>query len=273
MFNKIFPINFFPKTIFRKIQGVYYTDDYKRVNCDQKSFYNTIISSGCKKIIAKPTIDTSSGRGIHIFELDNTEYYEHYTGEKLNIEYMKKNYNNDWIVQDVVEQSSYIQQFNKMSVNTIRLTLYRSVSDNQLHITSGIIRIGGKDSIVDNAHQGGGFIGINMSGHLNKNVCDQYGRTFNTFNGIDFSKGEFIIPNWNNIIMFAKSVGNYIFHHRLIALDIVLNENNTPMLLEINLSGYSPWLFQFTSGPALGNYADEIMNYCREIVKNKISIK
>lgn len=167
------------------------------------------------------------------------------------------------IIQEGVDQSEYISQFNPTSVNTLRLSMYRSVKDDRCHITGAIMRIGGKGSIVDNAHAGGCYVGIYPDGHFCKNVLDQYGVRKSIFNDVDFSSNTFMYPNWDKVIEFGKSVGQYVPHHRLIALDIVLDRNNNPKLIEFNIEGYSAWLFQYTIGTAFGKFTDEILDYCK----------
>ena len=124
------------------------------------------------------------------------------------------------------------------------------------------MRIGGKGSVVDNAHAGGCYVGIHLDGTLCHEVLDQYGRRSENFNGVDFTQ-NFIYPRWNEVTEFARSVGKYVPHHRLLALDIVLDKNNNPRLIEINCLYYSSWLFQYTIGPSFGKFTDEILEYCR----------
>lgn len=90
------------------------------------------------------------------------------------------------------------------------------------------------------------------------------------FNDIDFENNEYIIPNFDNICKFAVNVSDKIIYHNLVALDIALNENCEPVLIESNIGGFSAWLFQFTNGSAFGDFTDEIMDYC---IKNYHSLK
>ena len=177
---------------------------------------------------------------------------------------MKQHFGRDFIIQEGVEQSECISQFNPSSVNTLRLSLYRSVKYNQCHITGAIMRIGSKGSVVDNAHAGGCYVGIHSDGSFCKEVMDQFRVKRKLFNGIDFSIGSYVYPNWDKVIEFGKSVGQYVPHHRLIALDIVLDKNNNPHLIEFNIEAYSSWLFQYTIGTAFGKFTDEIIDYCKD---------
>ena len=72
------------------------------------------------------------------------------------------------------------------------------------------------------------------------------------------------MPYYDKVIDFAKDVARHIPHHRLLALDIMLDENNNPRLIEFNVEKYSVWLFQFTTGGAFGEFTDEIIDYCAE---------
>ena len=52
----------------------------------------------------------------------------------------------------------------------------------------------------------------------------------------------------------------------------VLDKENNPKMLEVNIGGFSAWLFQFTSGTAFREYTDEILDYCYNN-KHKLKFK
>jgi hypothetical protein len=216
--------------------------------------------------VIKPTLDSSSGTGVRFFKKsDNGQMYDEESGELLTKDLLDTSYpEKNFIVQETFKQSAFMSQFNPTSVNTLRIQVYRSVKDNQIHVPNIVMRIGGKGALVDNAHAGGAFIGIMQSGKLQNFVCNQYGQKSNTFNDLDFSKNEFVLPNFEEIVSFAKKVGQRIHHARLVALDVVLDESNNPKLLEYNIGGFSLWLFQFTTGTAFGEWTDEIIEYVKE---------
>lgn len=95
-------------------------------------------------------------------------------------------------------------------------------------------------------------------------VLDQYGRKFAVFNHIDFGVQQQIpFELWKKVLDFAKTIGGCIPHCRLLALDLMIDNNGNPRLVEFNVEYYSMWLFQFTVGPAFGEYTDEIIDYCK----------
>lgn len=264
MFDKMFKPGTLPKTIFRKIRGFYYDEEYNNINLSEnRDLYDILQLSGCKAIIIKPSVDSCSGNGIKLFKKNDNDWIEIGSDNKLTIEYLNANYNGDIIVQECVEQADFMSYFNPTSVNTLRLTLYRSIKTNECYIPSAIIRIGANGSLVDNAHAGGGYVGIKVEdGSLCNKVLNQYGESNTSFNGIDFTQ-EHKIPNWDRVIEFARYIGKNVPHHRLLALDIMVDKYDNPRLIEFNCEGYGMWVFQFTTGSAFGEYTDEIIEYCK----------
>jgi hypothetical protein len=266
IYDKLFPAGYLPRTILRKINGMYHDEQYKLIEMSEQRFSQILEKSGVDRIVIKPSVGGQSGIGVRLFYKTTgtaTSWRDVTTDELLNLTYLDKNYGPHIIIQEAVTQSDFLSQFNPSSANTLRLALYRSVSDNECHIVGAFMRIGGKGSVVDNTHAGGYFIGIQPDGTFCHEVCNQFGQLLTTFNDIDFTK-DYHYPKWDEVTDFAKSVGKYILHHRLLALDIILDKNDKPHLIEYNIEGYSVWGYQFTNSCALGHYTDEIIDYCKE---------
>lgn len=266
MFDKVLANipNACPNTLFRRIGGFYYDANYQTIEETNDDILNQYLD-GYRKIIVKPTIDTSSGIGIRFYELLNGKWVDLQSGEPLSLLKLEKELGGDYIVQEAMKQSAFMAQFNPTSVNTLRLFTYRSVKDNQVHVLNAIMRIGRNGSLVDNAHQGGATIGINIeTGELNHFMVDQDAKYFTTFNDIDFEKESFVIPEWKRIKDFAKQIGEANIYHRCLNMDIMIDENGHPRFIEYNLTQMSVWLFQFNNGSCYGKFTDEIIEYCRE---------
>lgn len=264
MFDKLFGSEVMPQTILRKMHSFYYDRDYRRINLTcTETLIGILDSSDCTKIVVKPAVDSSSGNGVRLFEKKKGAWFEMDSNQMLDLHYLNEYYGDDIIIQECLKQADCLSYFNPTSVNTLRLTLYRSVVTDECHIPSAIIRIGKNGALVDNAHAGGGYVGIKADGTLCNKVLNQYGDETTAFNGIDFTK-EYKIPNWDGVVEFAKHIGRNVPHHRLLALDIMIDSNGFPRLIEFNCNSYSMWLFQFTVGAALGEYTDEILEYCKK---------
>lgn len=280
MFDRLMPKEYFAKTLLRKMNGFYYTKDYERISIDENSLIEILDNAYISKFIIKPSVEGSSGAGVRCFEKRKGEWYLYGANDKLSLNYLETNYGKDFIIQEFLEQHESINHFCPTSVNTLRLTLYRSVKDDKCVVPSAIMRIGNMGSVVDNAHAGGCFVGIDIeNGNLMNCVLDQYGRRYGTFNNIDFGLQQQIPYDlWIKVLQFIKSIGKYVPHHRLLALDIMIDKNGNPRLIEFNVEYYGMWAFQFSVGAAFGKYTDEILDYCRErqdsleyviLIKNK----
>ncbi len=264
IFDKLFPEGTCPRTVLRKMGGFYYNREYAfmKISSDLE-LEEALLGSRTDQICVKPSVDTGSGVGVAFYARHGRLWYELSTGKLMTLSGLNKTYGGDFIIQERLSQSEELSYFNPTSVNTIRMTLYRSVRNDECAVPSAIMRIGGKDSLIDNAHAGGAFVGIHDDGRLCGKVLDQYGRERTVFNGVDFS-GEHRIKDWDSIVTFAKKVGGCIPHMRLLALDIMIDSSGKPRLIEFNCTGYSMWLFQYTLCGAFGKYTDEIIEYCRE---------
>ena len=265
MFDRVLCLKFnklvTPQTYIRNINGIYYDIDYNKISKENLIFTELCDSN---RIIVKPSVGSSSGKGILFFEKTGNKFIGGEDGQhELSISLLDKIYKENYVIQKAVRQSAYISQFSSTSVNTLRIQVYRSVKTGEVHVINTIIRLGKEGSLLDNAHAGGCFVGIDVnSGKLSNKVLNQYGVQFDTFNNIDFKNNTYVIPNFENVKKFAKKVGECISHHNIIALDIMLDEDNQPMLIEYNIDAFSLWLFQFTGNTAFGEYTDEIIEYC-----------
>lgn len=258
MFPEIVGKEYAPRTIVCRINGSNLLDaEFKNADDDLSKY-----TANATSLILKPSVNTSKGRGIMKFEKKGEDFVS--VGDNIVLsEAFLLSYQKDFCLQETISQHGFMSKLCPTSVNTIRLCLYRSVSSEESVVTAGIARIGKDGAFVDNVHSRGMMIGVDVAtGELGKYVIDQYGNKQSSWNGIDYSKSVYTIPNWNDVISFAKYVGSRIHHHRLIALDIALKENGKPILIEYNLSGFSYCAYMYTNREVFGKYTDEIIDYC-----------
>lgn len=263
VFDKLFKEGIMPKTIFRKINGFFYDDKYENLQLKtDEQLKGMLRNASVDKIVIKPSIDTSSGSGVRLFQRKGIDWIEVEDNNYLSLNFIEANYGNDFIVQECLKQADFMSYFNPTSVNTIRMSVYRSVKDNKCHCVSAFLRIGAQGSLVDNAHAGGCFVGISNNGELGQCVFNQYGESRSEFNCVNF-KEKHIIPNWDKIVAFAHYVGSNVYHHRFLGLDIMIDNLGNPRLIEYNIKSCGVWAFQFASGSVFGEYTDEIIEYCK----------
>lgn len=249
-----------PRIILCRINGGSLLDSAYR--CAEKDISH--YTGNIDRLILKPSVNSSSGRGIVMFCRNNNSFVAVNEGIVLTKDYLI-DYAKDFCLQEAITQHSFMNDLCSSAVNTIRLCLYRSVKNDEPIITASILRIGKNGSIVDNAHAGGMFIGIDVTtGKLGQHVMDQYGNKSEIWNGVDFTNKALFIPNWDMVLDFAKNIGRRILHHRLIALDIAIKEDGKPVLIEYNINCFSYWLFMLTNQECFGDYTDEVIEYCKK---------
>lgn len=220
-------------------------------------------SQHLKSVILKPSVDSSSGVGVMLFKINQDQFVDS-GGNVLDGAFLEA-YGNDFVIQKVLNQHPYINQFCSTSVNTLRISAYRSVKDEEIVVSGALMRIGATGSFVDNAHAGGRFVGININdGSIQKTTLDQYGTKINTWNGIDFSKSDFTIPNWDRIIDFARNIASRNKQMRLLALDICLCDDGSPKLVEVNVGGFSYWLYMYCGQDIFDGRLQEVIDYCKK---------
>lgn len=261
MYDKLLPKEFLAESLFRCIDGICCDGDYRVLsNCDDKKLLE--LCTKYDRIIIKPTRDTGNGSRILLYQKQGTCYLPIEHEQDFSIKNLTAYLEGNFVIQECLKQSSFTSQFNPTSVNTFRVFTYKSVKTNDVHVLGIVFRMGKANTFVDNNHAGGKYIGVFHDGSFaNPCVFDQYGNTYNTFNGIDFSKTKFIVPDFEVVLNFSKTVAEHIFHNRTLDLDVMIDSKGNCKLVEFNVDMCSPWLYQFTTGPVYGDYTDEVIEY------------
>ncbi len=247
-----------PRTLFRSVNGLLYDGEYNAINKEEfnKLFY------GVERIIVKPSRDMG-GHGVSLFiKRDDGCFYDN-ENNKISLNFLLERYDRNFLIQECLNQSAYMKQFNPTSVNTLRIATYRDVNNGEIHILGAVLRIGGKGAFIDNACSGGSFVSVDDNGCLGKYACTQYGQTSVMYNGINFATSTFIIPEYDKIKEFAKSVAKKLPHMSLFANDIAIDENGNPKLIEINTTDFSYWFYQFNGRAVFGKHTDNIIEYAK----------
>jgi hypothetical protein len=269
MYDKLLPQSYLAKSFFRNIHGMCYNERYDVIR-QPNDIDLSALCCEVEKIIVKPTINTGNGDHILVFEKKGLSFNPVNHNVPFSLPTIAAIYSNsDFVIQECLEQSEFTAWFNPSSVNTFRVFTYKSVRDDIVHVLGIVFRIGANNALVDNCHAGGKYIGINHDGSFaNDCVFDQYGNKYPEFNGIDFRNQRFVVPEFEKVMEFSKSVGEKICHNRTLDLDVMIDKEGNPKLIEFNVDMCSPWLYQFTTGPVFGVFTDEVIESVKKHNKN-----
>lgn len=239
-----------PQTIGRIIDGVILDADYKTIT--KKSLLDACVNS--KTVIFKPSIGTVGGKGISFWDnsIDSTERL---------IEIIEENKNA--IIQEVVKQSTTLAQLHPLSLQTIRImTMY---SAGKAEIVSSVLRMGQGNAKVDNVCAGGIAVGIDEMGSLRKYAYNVNGIKFEKHPTTDVEFEGIQIPNFIDCCNLVKSLAPRLGRtQRLISWDISLDINNTPVLIEANLTYGQLDFHQMCNGPLFKEKIVQILKTIKE---------
>ena len=122
----------FPSTVFRCMDGVLLDSKYKVLNEEEAL---GLLDDG-KKYAIKPTIDTNSSKGFHSINCNSGNIM--CAGRSIkSIGDLKEIEGENFIVQPFMKQHKNLSQFCSTNVNPIRITTYRSVKDEAIHVLDG----------------------------------------------------------------------------------------------------------------------------------------
>jgi len=259
-YNKYYPdLNIFPETLIRNINGIFYNGNYECLKENIEKYFEDE-----PKIIVKPSLDSGGGRKVQIFYRQNDDLYYNNQGEKLDIDYLKKNFKKDYLVQKCIQSQDFFRKLNETSLNTVRIFTYRSVKTNDIIINNSVLRIGKKGAEVDNQASGGISCFIDENGRLSKHAIDKYGNKYFNIPSNPASKfsdlGE--VPRFNEIKEIAKEIAKRNYYHRLLGLDFCVDSENNIKLVEINNEESEINFFQMFGASLFREYTDEIIEYC-----------
>jgi len=206
-------------------------------------------------LILKPSVGTSCGIRVMKF-YRNGNVYISTTGVTLTLDFLH-DFGSDWILQEAIEQHPFTARNCASATNSMRIVVYRSVVDEQPHVTSAYFRFGGQGAVVDNAHAGGRYMAIDIpTGRLAENMFDEFGNRY------PFPDAGCIMPSWDAAVELSCHVARCIPHHHLFALDVAIDKNGKPMLLEYNIGGFSSHAGYHVGQTVFGPYLPEVIDYC-----------
>lgn len=206
------------------------------------------------EVFFKPARDSNSGRNCILLDLRDGK--DRATGKAVSD--ILSDYGKDFIAQEVIKPSEQLARLHPQSVNTLRIVTY--IWKGKVFHFPVILRMGLGQSVVDNSHQGGIFIGVDDEGNLLEcafsEFQDRYHEHPNT--GVVF-KGYFI-PGVPLAIETVKAIHQRIPHTGIVSWDVTIGKQEEIVIVEINLLGQSIWGIQMAHGRgAFGENTEEIL--------------
>ena len=245
-YNRWFSEGIFPEDLFHRIDGQYYTVNLEKSNYDTlQELSNKLVYP----VILKPNKNTYGGEDVNIVESSK---------ELLKLAGDRENF----ILQKRINQHDFFKNLYPQSLNTIKVNLYRSVTDDKLHILSMSLRIG-KDGYLDNESLGGINTMVRSDGYLNGYAIDKLGRKYEEHpkTGMRFNCK---VPEIEKLKSLSLRVGKKVFYTRIFSLDACYDKTGKWRIIELNTNGQSIRFSQYGGQPFFGRFTNEVIEYCKE---------
>ena len=244
LYYKLYNPEWFPKPFLHVIEGRVYDTGFRQLGPDA---WASQIRKLAYPVLLKPNRGTAGGKGVKIVK--NPDELRQSIQE-----------NGHLVVQELLHQHPFFERFNACGLNTVRVYLYRSVTDDMLVFLNSALRMGVGGSL-DNETAGGIVVYIDEEGKLSGVARDKYGRQFEKHpdTGLRFHDS---IPYFGELKKASLEVGNQVLYGRLFCLDLYLDPTGTWRLIEINMHGQTARFAQYAGRAFFGDYTDEVVDYC-----------
>jgi len=246
-YNHWFEKGIFPTDYFHNIDGEFLNADLERIS--QRDL-DELIKEISFPVIIKPNKDTYGGKNVMMIENPETLI--------LAMSKLKRNY----VVQEKIRQHEFFQKYNPSGLNTIRIFIYRSVIDNNIHITGSCMRMGVGGGL-DNLSSGGILTFIHPDGKMNGFAVNKFGVKYfrHPDTGLGFTE---TIPDIEELFLVSKKVASRIFYARVLGLDACYDRSGNWRMVEANVVGQHTIKFIQNAGFLFfGEFTDEVVAYCK----------
>ncbi|MGM9541324.1 MAG: sugar-transfer associated ATP-grasp domain-containing protein [Candidatus Limivicinus sp.] len=252
MLDFLYPTINRPRTIVRRMNGIYYDIDYRPISLETalKICGDYLENKG--DLILKIN-NTGGSAGVTVLKQGKG------TASTLQELITKKWIVNAFVVQEMMEQSDFMKAFNPTSVNTIRITTF--LWKGKVIPLAALIRIGKKGNEVDNFSAGGSLLGVDMdTGKCFNWAMQKDNRKITKLpSGLDLESTDYYVPNFNLVKESVTTLHYRIPYIRLISWDIALDKNDVPTLIECNFGGMIQ-IHEAITGPLFGDLMKELLD-------------
>lgn len=247
-YNKWFGKDFFPNEYFHKIENVYYDGNLNMITVDIDDFISK--QDFEFPIVVKPSVDSYGGKNI-FFVKDKNELKE-----------VIPKFSN-LVIQEKLIQHDTISAIYKDSINSVRVCLYRSPKDGQVHFLSATMRFGMNGSL-DNLSSGGIACFIKEDGFFDDYAVDIDAVKIYKHPNTNFVFKDAKVPYYGELVDTSIQIGRKAIKVGIISLDMCLTNSNQWVCIETNLLGQSISFPQHAGRPFFRDFTDEIVQQLKK---------
>lgn len=241
LFETYLPDCNFPKTIIKKVDGIYYD---KAGNFITEQQAQECIAMH-KEVIFKNAVETGQGKNVKKYAIAGVDSAAEFLSTWKN--------EKDFLVQEVVKQHPFFAQFNQSSVNIIRFNSF--YNGDKVFVYTPVLRFGLPGFATDVAHINGEeivrMVGVSAKGEVSDKVVYFNGDQDKVSNIVE--NPALTVPAFDKIVQLINTNARKLPYFKVIGWDITVDENNDPVVIEFNIRMPSSIGSQITNGPMWGD--------------------
>lgn len=253
LYDKLVSSVSFPKVYCHYYMGDYYDGSWNYFSFHDldklsKQIYDCFSSSNKKEFVIKKARNGSFGKGVQLLSFNSPD----------DITKILKSRKSDFVIQEKVEQHPFFNQFNKSSVNILRVISFRHKGE--IKILSVSIRYGIEGAFTDVSFIKGKEIvnvcGVSDEGIVNERCANLDGRIVPPQ-----TLKEKALICYDEIIRQVKLAHKQLFPFGIVGWDIAVDINEKPIFIEYNIHWPGTVLYQYANGPFGGKYTEDLLEF------------
>ena len=247
-----------PQVICSCVKGFYLDAENKPTTLEQT--LSLLHNHG--RLFIKPSVDSMGGRSCRLVDVKN--------GIDLKSQQPLKDIlmqmGDDFVIQECVVCHESLQKIYPRSVNTFRVITYRW--KDKIYLGPSVLRLGKGGMDVDNATQGGIFLGVHPDGRLYDFAITKYGDRFHEHPDTALHFGTYNIPLFTKVTEAALRLHHALPQVGVSNWDLTIDEKGEVVLIEGNLQFGGVRLAQMACGvPVFGEHTAEMLQWVQRMKK------
>ncbi len=255
-FQRFLPCLMFPEIYGQRIDGKYYDSCHQCYLSDEYEEFGKLLYLKLKEvresqIIIKQTVNTKQGKGVQKCSAQTEEEIRTILAQNRDCP--------NFIIQKVIQQDPFFEQFNHSSLNIIRITTWRNGKD--IIIMAPCIRYGTPGSITDVSYVDGQEIIQCIGIRENGQIMDYYVTLSGEKKPIHYKIKN--VPRWESLIEAVKHAHTYLEYFGIVAWDMTVDKDGNVICIEYNLYSPGTIVYQMAHGPMAKDETDSFMSFLR----------
>lgn len=247
-----------PKVLFSRVKGFYLDAENQPTTCDK--VLEALHNYG--RLFIKPSVDSMGGRSCVLAEIKEGIDVK----SQQPLEGILQQMGDDFVVQECLVCHESLREIYPKSVNTFRVITYRW--KDKIYQGPSVLRLGKGGMDVDNATQGGIFLGVYPDGRLYDFAITKYGDRFYEHPDTAFHFGMYSLPLFTKVTEAAMKLHHALPQVGVSNWDLTIDENGEVVLIEGNLQFGGVRLAQMACGvPVFGEHTAEMLQWVQQMKK------